>query len=169
MLHPQEWNPDRHRHLSRARDQCFRQYNDISKSEHRARLERSSRLVDRAGGDTSVTEEQLQALRELGNDLDIEKDRRFLLATILAHACHSDPGVALRAIKAEVDSATRAFHLKSHEAVAAVGRFWAGGAGGEFEAISSAGGGVETVDESETEPKPKKRPRRGDPDNSYDA
>ena len=161
MLRPSEWNPDRHGHLSRARDQCFRQYAHISKSEHRARKERSSRLVDRTRGDTSVTEEQLESLRELGNDLEIEKDRRFVLANICAHACHSDAGVALRAIKAEVDSATRAFHLKSYEAVAAVG--------GLFEDISSADGGVETVDDSETKPQPKKRPRRGDPDNSYNA
>ena len=154
MLRPSEWNPDRHGHLSRARDQCFRQYRHVSTSEHRARQERSCLLVDRAAGDTSVTEEQLESLRELGNDLEIEKDRRFVLANICAHACLSDPLQALRAIKAEVDSAsaTRAFHLKSHEAVAAVG--------GLFEAISSAGGGVETVDDSETEPQPKKRPRR---------
>ena len=169
MLHPHEWNPNRHNHLSRARDQCFRQYNDISKTERNARMERSSRLVDRARGDTSVTEENLESLREIRNDLEIEKDRRFLLATILAHACHPDPGVALRAIKSEVDSSHRAFHLMSHEAVDAVERFWAGGAGGEFEAISSAGGGVEIIEESETEPKPKKKPRRGDRDNSNDA
>ena len=152
MLRPSEWNPDRHGHLSRARDQCFRQYRHISTSEHRARQERSSRLVDRSRGDTSVTEEQLESLRELGNDLEIEKDRRFVLANICAHACHSDPGVALRAIKAEVDSATRAFHFKSFEVVAAADSLLGD--------VSSACGAVETVDESETEPQPKKRPRR---------
>ena len=161
MLRPSEWNPDRHGHLSRARDQCFRQYRHISTSEHRARQERSSRLVDRSRGDTSVTEEELESLRELGNDLEIEKDRRFVLANICTHACHADPGEALRAIKLEVESATRAFHFKSYEAVLAVGNL--------FEAISSAGGGVESVDDSETEPQPKKKPRRGDPDNSYNA
>ena len=120
-------------------------------------------MVDRAGGDISVTEEQLEKLRLLGNDLEIEKDRRFTLAKICAHACHSNPGVALRAIKAEVDSATRAFHLKSYEAVAAVDEIFAGGAGGEMEAIRSSAGGVGT-DDSETDPQPKKRPRRSDND-----
>ena len=147
-----DWNPDHHDHLSRARDHCFRQCHSVSKSESWLRRERSSRLVDRTRGDTSVTEENLDNLRELVNDLEIEKDRRFLLATILAHACNEDAGTAVRAIKAEVDSATRAFHFKSFEVVAAADSL--------LEDVSSAGGGVETVDESETEPQPKKRPRR---------
>ena len=163
MLRPSEWNPDRHGHLSRARDQCYRQYRHISSSEHRARQERSSRLVDRSRGDTSVTEDELESLRELGNDLEIEKDRRFILANICAHACHSDPGVALRAIKMELDYATRAFHFKSHEAVVATSNL--------YEAIRVEGGEVERIDDdgSETEPQPKTRPRRGDPGNSYNA